>query len=76
MPFDGGLNSAARTNVGIDIINALSDHYGFSAPIFIDNAESVTQLVDTDAQVIRLVVSETDKQLRIETKNNNIQEAI
>lgn len=76
VPFDGGLNSAARTNVGIDIINALSDHYGFSAPIFIDNAESVTQLVDTDAQVIRLVVSETDKQLRIETKNNNIQEAI
>lgn len=76
VPFDGGLNSAARTNVGIDIINALSEHYGFSAPIFIDNAESVTQLLDTDAQVIRLVVSEQDKKLRINPKNNTMQEAI
>lgn len=76
VPYDGGLNNAARINVGLDIINTLSEHYGFSAPIFIDNAEAVTQLVDTDAQVIRLIVSEADQKLRIETKDNNIQEAI
>ncbi|KZS45735.1 hypothetical protein AWU65_07320 [Paenibacillus glucanolyticus] len=76
VPYDGGLNNAARINVGLDIINTLSEHYGFSAPIFIDNAEAVTQLIDTDAQVIRLIVSETDKKLRIEAKNKSMQEAI
>ncbi|QWU17349.1 AAA domain-containing protein [Paenibacillus sophorae] len=74
VPYDGGLNNAARINVGLDIINTLSAHYGFSAPIFVDNAEAVTQLIDTDAQVIRLVVSAPDKQLRLESKS--IQEAI
>lgn len=74
VPYDGGLNNAARINVGLDIINTLGEHYGFSAPIFVDNAEAVTRLIDTDAQVIRLVVSEKDKKLRIETAA--IQEAI
>ncbi|MDT3426109.1 DNA repair exonuclease SbcCD ATPase subunit [Paenibacillus forsythiae] len=74
VPYDGGLNNAARINVGLDIIRTLSAHYGFSAPIFVDNAEAVTQLIDTDAQVIRLVVSAADKQLRLE--NQSIQEAI
>ncbi|AWP30736.1 AAA family ATPase [Paenibacillus sp. Cedars] len=75
VPYDGGLNNAARINVGLDIINTLSEHYGFSAPIFIDNAESVTQLIDTDAQIIRLVVSEADKKLRV-VAHKNMQEAI
>ncbi|MBU5356101.1 AAA family ATPase [Paenibacillus barcinonensis] len=66
VPYEGGLNNAARINVGLDIINTLGQHYGFSAPIFVDNAEAVTQLIDTDAQVIRLVVSEDDKVLRIQ----------
>lgn len=76
VPYGGGLNNAARINVGLDIINTLGQHYGFSAPIFIDNAEAVTKLIDTDAQVIRLVVSEQDKKLRVEPKHNDIQEAI
>lgn len=76
VPYDGGLNNAARINVGLDIINTLSEHYGFSAPIFIDNAEAVTKLIDTDAQVIRLIVSEPDKKLRIVTQNHTYQEAI
>ncbi|TNJ68198.1 hypothetical protein FE784_00595 [Paenibacillus hemerocallicola] len=56
VPYDKGLNNAARINVGIDIINTLSQHYGVSAPIFVDNAEAVTQLAETAAQVIRLIV--------------------
>ncbi|TVX93015.1 AAA family ATPase [Paenibacillus agilis] len=63
--YDSGLNNAARINVGLDIINTLSEHYGFSAPIFIDNAEAVTELIETKAQIIRLVVSEPDKKLRV-----------
>ncbi|KAA1180879.1 AAA family ATPase [Paenibacillus sp. B2(2019)] len=74
VPYEGGLNNAARINVGLDIINTLSQHYGVSAPVIIDNAEAVTKLIYTDAQVIRLVVSEKDKKLRIETAA--IQEAI
>ncbi|MDP5277226.1 hypothetical protein, partial [Chengkuizengella axinellae] len=68
VPYTGGLNNAARINVGLDIINTLSDHYGFTAPIFIDNAEAVTNFIDTNTQVIRLVVSANDKQLRVENE--------
>ena len=61
-----GLNNGAKINVGIDIINTLSRHYGVTVPLFVDNAEAVTRLLDCDAQVIRLVVSEEDKELRLE----------
>ena len=60
------LNNAMKINVGLDIINALAAHYDVCAPVFIDNAESVTQLAGCIGQVIRLVVSEQDKALRIE----------
>ena len=62
------LNNAMRINVGLDIIRTLSEHYHFNAPVFVDNAESVTDLFPMpDHQVIRLVVSKPDKQLRVET---------
>ena len=60
------LNNAMQINVGLDIIGTLSDHYGLRVPLFVDNAESVTKLQDIETQVIRLVVSENDKELRIE----------
>ncbi len=64
VPYNG-LNSAMQINVGMDIINALSGFYGVRVPLFVDNAESVTQLEEMQSQVIRLVVSEEDKELRI-----------
>lgn len=63
------LNSAAKTNVGIDIINTLSTAYGVSVPLFVDNAESVTRLENSNNQIIRLVVSGEDKKLRCEYEN-------
>ena len=69
VPYGSGLNNAARINVGLDIINTLSSHYGVQAPIFVDNAESVTDLIDVESQLISLIVSKQDKQLRIETKS-------
>lgn len=66
VPFSS-LNNGARINTGMDIINTLSDHYGVVAPIFVDNREAVTQLIDTRGQTISLVVSERDKTLRVET---------
>lgn len=66
VPYGGGLNSEAQKNVSLDIINTLSEHFNFDAPIIIDNAESVTKFIDTRAQKICLVVSEQDKSLRVE----------
>lgn len=59
------LNGGAKMNIGLDIIRTLSEHYNFRAPIFIDNAEAVTRLIPMESQVIRLVVSEKDKTLRV-----------
>lgn len=59
------INNAAKINAGLDIINALCNHYNISAPCFVDNAESVTKLTPINSQLIRLIVSESDKQLRI-----------
>ncbi|WP_214528121.1 AAA family ATPase [Staphylococcus pseudintermedius] len=61
--YSGGLNNAARINVGLDIINSLCRHYNVTAPIFIDNAESVTDIIKTDAQQIQLIVSENSELL-------------
>ena len=67
------LNRGARINVGLDIIRTLSKHYGFNAPIWIDNAEAVTHLIEIDSQVIRLLVSEQDEKLRVEFKKTKTQ---
>ena len=63
--FDG-TNNAMKINIGMDIIDTLSEFYGVRVPLFVDNAESVTQLQPIGSQVVRLVVSEQDKELRIE----------
>lgn len=60
------LNSAMQINVGLDIIETLSQHYDRRVPLFIDNAESVTKLQEISAQVVRLEVSKDDKELRLE----------
>ncbi len=60
------LNHAMQINVGLDIINTLSKHHDITAPIFIDNSESVVRLEPTEAQTIRLVVSEAHKELTVE----------
>lgn len=66
VPFSDA-NRAARLNAGIEIIGVLSEYYGVTLPIFVDNAESVTNIVHTKGQLIRLIVSENDKTLRLET---------
>jgi DNA repair exonuclease SbcCD ATPase subunit len=51
------VNTAGKVNAGLDIINAICRHKGVSAPIFIDNSESVNKIIPTVSQVINLVVS-------------------
>lgn len=57
-------NTAMKVNAGLDIINAICKCFKVGAPIFIDNRESVNKLIDTEAQIINLVVSK-DPQLTI-----------
>lgn len=52
-----GANRAAEINAGLDIVNTLSLYHGVSAPIFVDNAESVNKLFPVTSQLIKLVVS-------------------
>lgn len=61
------LNNAAKINAGLDVINSLSEKLDLKVPIFIDNAESVNELIKTDTQLVRLVVSK-DKELKIEVE--------
>ena len=72
--YDGivyeNLNNGMKINLGIDIINTLSTAYGVRVPLFVDNAESVTNLEKCGSQVIRLVVSENDKELRVDYENS------
>jgi hypothetical protein len=75
VPFTTSLNNGARINVGLDIINTISKAHGLSLPVFIDNAESVTELFSVDAQVIRLIVSADDKVLRVEAATDDMQKA-
>lgn len=57
------VNTASKINAGLDIINVLSEFYGINAPIFVDNAESVHTLIETENQMIKLIVSEKHKKL-------------
>ena len=63
------VNNGMKINLGIDIINTLSVAYGVKVPLFVDNAESVTNLETCGSQIIRLVVSENDKELRVNYEN-------
>lgn len=66
VPFvDGGLNTAAKYFSGIDIINTLSEYFGLIMPIFLDNRESVSQIPETNAQIVNLIVSAEDDVLRV-----------
>ena len=63
------VNNGMKINLGIDIINTLSIAYGVRVPLFVDNAESVTNLEHSGSQIIRLVVSKEDKELRVDYEN-------
>jgi len=61
------LNNGMKITAGFDIINTLSDYYHIYAPIFLDNAESLSVLPETRSQVIGLYVTE-DTTLHINGK--------
>ena len=84
VPYSTGLNAGHQIIVGLDIIRTLSEHYQFFPPIFVDNAESVTELPEMEAQVIRLVKPEINSEedrvkysrLVVETEKELVKEAV
>lgn len=64
----GSLNHGSRINAGLEIIDKLAQKLDVTPFVIIDNAESVTAIRPTAGQQIRLIVSATDKELRIETR--------
>lgn len=49
------LNTEGKVNAGIDIINALCEHYQINAPIFIDDRSIVSEIFDCQSQIINLI---------------------
>lgn len=52
------LSTSERITIGLDIIRTLSDYYNKYLPIWVDNAESITQIPDMNTQIIKLKVDE------------------
>lgn len=65
VPYGYGLNRGAEINVGLDIVDTLSNHYDLQAPVFVDNSESVTRLINIDTQLIKLIVDANAKTLEV-----------
>ncbi|SFS30440.1 AAA family ATPase [Lutibacter maritimus] len=64
VPFSDA-NTASKINAGLDIINTLCEFYKITAPIFIDNRESIVNIIECKSQIVNLIVSKPDKTLRV-----------
>ena len=60
------LSNSEKINAGLDIINAICRANGVNAPIFIDNRESATDIIDVDSQIINLIVDASCKRLKVQ----------
>lgn len=56
-------NTEGKLNAGLQIIKIFGQHYGFTAPIIIDNRESVTNIIPLENQLINLIVNPFYKSL-------------
>lgn len=63
--YGTSLNTGARINCDLDIVNTLGKEFGIQMPVFVDNTESVTQIHAVEAQTIDLRVG-TTKKLKVE----------
>ncbi|QHC84938.1 hypothetical protein AS589_09235 [Empedobacter brevis] len=63
VPF-GSANTAGKINAGLDIINTLCKVNDINAPVFLDNRESVTELIPTESQIISLIVDPNQETLK------------
>nr|WP_296960522.1 AAA family ATPase [uncultured Mediterraneibacter sp.] len=64
------LNNGHRIIAGLDIIQSMSNLYGVSCPVFIDNSEAVNEFnfPEMDSQMIYLAVTD-EKELKVESED-------
>lgn len=60
------VNPGNLMNIGIDIVNTISSFRGISAPLFVDNHESVNQTIDYIGQEIDMYVAPKGTELSVE----------
>lgn len=65
VPYNSA-NFAAKINAGLEIIKKLTEYYNVDAPIFLDHRESIVNIIEIESQIINLIVSKKDKNLRVE----------
>lgn len=72
VPF-ANANNAACINAALEIVEILADHWQMDLPLFVDNAESVTDLYQSPRlQIVRLVVSKQHDTLTLEPEGTII----
>ena len=59
------LNNGAMVQGGLDIINTLSREWELKAPVFVDNAESITDIPEGGSHQVQLVVREGVNELEV-----------
>lgn len=50
------VNNAGKINAGLDVINSLSKYFEKRVPIFVDNAESITDVLPVESQIVKMYV--------------------
>jgi len=60
------MSTGQQILAGVDVINALSEHYGISVPLWIDHAESLTLPLEAKSQVVELYAQKGVHELTIE----------
>jgi len=63
--IENSLNTANRTNGGLDIIRTFQKFFNVEAPIFIDNRESVTEIEKMETQIVNLFVDDNCKKMEV-----------
>lgn len=54
------VNNAGKINAGLDVIKSLSKHFEKRVPIFVDNAESITDILEVRSQIVKLYVTKNE----------------
>ena len=62
------VNYAAQINAKLDIVSTLGRHYGVRLPVIMDQGESVSEPLAVEEQLIRLIVSPADTDIRVQVK--------
>lgn len=76
VPYDTSLNGGAKINAGLDVLRVLQRHYDTFPVVIVDGCESCTRPLEMDCQLIKLVASEPDKELRVEYEETREEAAI